>query len=1475
MGYTPEDAGNKSVTFASDPEGILSISADGSVTGLAEGKAVVVATAADGSGVTARSSEFTVIDSGVTTKKVTGLAWNTSTDAMIKGGSYQFTVSITPTDASDKSMTWASSDPNVVTVNSSGYAVAKASGTAKITATSNSSPEISVEKTVTVTNPVTNLTWDNVRSEMTVGGSSTFSVKVTPSDADDATVTWSSSATDVATVDANGTVTAESAGETTITATSNADPTKKVTQKVTVSEAVVPVDDVTIDKYTETMQVGGKAATFTAVVTPENADDKGITWSSSKPEVATVNASTGVVTAVASGTTYITATSTADNTKSDRKLVTVTTPVTAVTVTDYTEEIRVGEGTKTFKAKVEPENADDKGITWSSSKPEVATVDASTGVVTAVASGTTYITATSTADSTKTDRKLVTVTTPVTGIKWINIATSVKLGETAQFTASVLPEAADDKGVNYSTDKPSIATVDASGVVTGVAVGTATITASSSADTTKKVTQEITVTKDAVMVTAVKITEYTSDIRVGEGTKTFKAKVEPEDADDTGIMWSSDNEAVATVDASTGEVTPVSTGTANITVKSTADNTKYDTKPVTVTVPVESLSWKEGKHPATMEQGSTSIFEVTLLPENASDRSVTWSSDNEAVATVDQASGKVTAVSAGTAKITATTQDTTLQNKKLSVSQPVTVFVPSIPVEEVVWTHTVEEIRMGETPTFEAVVKPQDADDTGVTYSSSDTSILEIDETSGQVTVKGSGSATVTATSTGDLTKSVSIVVSAIVPVKNITLSESELGMTLKTGKEAVTQTLTYELTPAGATNKKVQCNSSEPTVATAALGDRTVTITAVSPGTATVTVTTEDGNHTANCVVTVKGVPVSSIDLSKCPDEIEQYVPTDVGEIVKPSDAEKKAVIYTCVPEGAITFDNGKMYGQKVGTATITVSATDGSGVYARKEITVRDYVGVTGLKCDEIEDFKLRIGGDEKDKTHQCDVTALPENASNPMINWESEDTGVATVENGLVTAVGKGTTHIIARSDDNPSCYRQYYVTVERAVTGITWENEATGSIIMNRGDEKKLSVVVSPTTADNTWINWKSDDKRVVTVDDLGYVNAVGAGTTNVWAVSDDNPNLSVSMEITVIVPVKEVVASCNTLTLGTGETATVNAWVSPEDTTENKTITWESADPSIATVEDGVITAKIPGTTKIIAKNNASGKYAEIAVTVDATAKPKVTVAVGTAKLINRAYDGTADMKTEGMLEVTGIPEGSDIRVDALPETVQVGDKNAGEKTYVLKIKLEGEDADKVELVTESIELKGIISKKGVTLADMKFKPKYYDGSKYMVLTSTKGVITGGVIDGDDVAFETKQDNYVITGTKNAGDKKRKLTRGLWSVTGKDAANYQVAAGPIATGTIKKITVKKVTLKKATVTYVKGKAQKPVISSIVGDNGSKILQKNCKVQYYRNGKATTDFTSKGVITVKVTGVGSADTKIGRNWSGSVSVKYTIK
>ncbi|MEO7083172.1 MAG: Ig-like domain-containing protein, partial [Gemmatimonadaceae bacterium] len=215
-------------------------------------------------------------------------------------------------------------------------------------------------------------------------------------------ITWSSSATGVATVSASGVVTGVSAGSVTITATSEG---QSGTATITVANA--PVASVTVAPATASIIVG---ATTTLVPTLKDASNnvltgRVITWSSSATGVATVSAS-GVVTGVSAGSATITATSEG---QSGTATITVTVvPVASVTVTPSSATVRVG-NSRSLNATVK----DTKGkvlsgitVVWTSSDASVATVDAS-GRVTGVAIGTATITAT--VDD-KSDSALITVT---------------------------------------------------------------------------------------------------------------------------------------------------------------------------------------------------------------------------------------------------------------------------------------------------------------------------------------------------------------------------------------------------------------------------------------------------------------------------------------------------------------------------------------------------------------------------------------------------------------------------------------------------------------------------------------------------------------------------------------------------------------------------------------------------------------------------------------------------------------------------------------------------------------------------------------------------------------------------------------------------------------------------------------------------------------------------------------------------------
>jgi len=239
----------------------------------------------------------------------------------------------------------------------------------------------------------------------------------------------------------------------------------------------------------------------------------------------------------------------------------------------------------------------------------------------------------------------------VTSINLNKTTLALTVGSSETLTATVLPDNATDKTVTWTSSNTAVATVDANGKVTAVAEGTATITAKAG---DKTATCAVTVSGSVVAVTSINLNKTTLTLTVG-GSETLTATVLPDNATDKTVTWTSSNTAVATVDAN-GKVTAVAVGTATITAKA---GDKTATCAVTVSGSVVNVTDITLDRTAlTLTPGSSATLTATVTPSNATNKTVTWTSSNTAAATVD-ANGKVTAVTVGTATITATAGDKT------------------------------------------------------------------------------------------------------------------------------------------------------------------------------------------------------------------------------------------------------------------------------------------------------------------------------------------------------------------------------------------------------------------------------------------------------------------------------------------------------------------------------------------------------------------------------------------------------------------------------------------------------------------------------------------------------------------------------------------------------------------------------------------------------------------------------------------------
>jgi uncharacterized protein YjdB len=313
---------------------------------------------------------------------VTAITFAVKSSSILMGGTETQKVTITPEGAATvSSLVFQSSNPAVATVDASGKVTAVYPGTAVITA-STQDGSVSGSYTVTVTPIVLkSLAIYADQDVLWPGEQVKLTVKCTPENATYQEVTWSSANPDIASVDANGNVTALKAGQATIHVTSKT--YASITSKKII-EVVKPVESVTLEKYDKEIQPG-YVIDLKATILPSDAHDQTLKWESSNENIASVS-STGKVTAKKTGTVTISVQSVRDSSKKDSIQLTISAKgVTDVLVSQQNATLLVGDPLQ-LHAQTLPADADDSTVTWRSSNPAVATVDRN-GIVLAVGEG--------------------------------------------------------------------------------------------------------------------------------------------------------------------------------------------------------------------------------------------------------------------------------------------------------------------------------------------------------------------------------------------------------------------------------------------------------------------------------------------------------------------------------------------------------------------------------------------------------------------------------------------------------------------------------------------------------------------------------------------------------------------------------------------------------------------------------------------------------------------------------------------------------------------------------------------------------------------------------------------------------------------------------------------------------------------------------------------------------------------------------
>lgn len=597
-------------------------------------------------------------DSGSKDVKPSSVEITGAVEQLEVGKSVNLTATVSPADASDKTVKWSIDDPSIASV-ASGKVTGLKVGTVKVTAAANA--DANVKKTVTIkvveASASSSLTIVGKKSTIMVDETVNLTAQLNPANAS-AVVTWESSDASVVSV-ANGTIKGLKAGSATITATYG---TAKDSFVVTV---VSSTGSVTIEG-TDLEVEAGSTLNLTY-----NANGAKLVWASSNEEVATV--ADGVVTAVKAGTVTITATIEGTEIKAEVVVIVnkkfIEGAPDFIQIVNYKKSMKISGGPVALAAYAysNTQEVTNSEVTWSVDKPEIATISED-GVVTPVAVGSFKVTATSKADETVYSTIALAVVDESKEVIYdFDLTVTMDKLEfllheslATPRTVAFVPNTADNRDLFWESSNTDVVKIYTSAKTPYiVGVGEATITCYSAYDTTKvfefniKVIDYVNPTSFTVVDNFdVELTEAT----IEEGrTKTAVVKVEPFNGNPKAEFTSSD-EAVAKVDEN-GVITAVKAGTATITVKSAVEGVDFS-KSIAVTVKEKEVEKTDPESiTVTVEREMVLGYKIkataAVYPTTAS-QNIIWEvfrSDVDKVSISED--GYITALQVGSVKIRA------------------------------------------------------------------------------------------------------------------------------------------------------------------------------------------------------------------------------------------------------------------------------------------------------------------------------------------------------------------------------------------------------------------------------------------------------------------------------------------------------------------------------------------------------------------------------------------------------------------------------------------------------------------------------------------------------------------------------------------------------------------------------------------------------------------------------------------------------
>ena len=880
-----------------------------------------------------------------------------------------------------------------------------------------------------------------------------------------------------------------------------------------------------------------KGMDLTATVSPSNAFDKTVTWSSSNNCVS-VNDKTGHIAGRKTGTATITATTcnglkatctvtVVKETTNNNNSNTNNNNSSGIKINPTSYTLKVGEKTTvkvtspvkfyydyTKNGVISLERIDSGVYEVKGLKVGTANVTASKdilGLVGKVTCKITVVAASNTNNNNSGSTSLGKIYPNKISIDGSSSKT-IYVDKGMDLTATVSPSNAFDKTVTWSSSNNCVSVNDKTGHIAGRKTGTATITATTcnglKATCTVTVVKETTTNNTNNNSSEIKINPTSYTLKVGEET-TVKVTSPVKfyyDYTKNGVI------SFERIDSGVYKVKGLKVGTADVTASKdqyglvgkvtckitvvAANNTNNNNNGSTSLGKIYPNKISiDGSSSKTIYVDKGMDLTATVSPSNAFDKTVTWSSSNNCVSVNDK-TGHIAGRKTGTATITATTcnglkatctvtvvKETTNNNNSntnnnTNNNSGNASLVKINPNKVTIDGSSTKTIYVDEGMNLTATVLPDNAFDKTITWASNN-DCVSVNSKTGHISGRKAGTATITATTCNGL-KATCIVKVVKKETKTVLPTEVKLDKTYVEIYKGGYVNLTATVSPSNATNKNVTWSSSDISIATVVNGK----VTGKKVGKAVITVKTDANTKTAKCTVNVVEKPTKiSIEADARKMNVGdtfsfKVMVTKGGSKINADGSNYNYTVYSS-DDSILYIDYSVTKGytataKKAGEASIIAEMEGLNNATHKVKISTVNATGITIKNAPN----SLDIG-----EYYTVSAEVTPSNTTDKTVKWESSDQYVAQINKlGLIHPLKEGTVTITATTVNGKTAK----CTIKINPVNVTGLSLDTASILIYPGEQKKLTPSIKPTNATNKKLNWKSENPKIATVDTLGYV-----------------------------------------------------------------------------------------------------------------------------------------------------------------------------------------------------------------------------------------------------------------------------------------------------------------------------------------------------------------------------------------------------